>query len=186
MAAPIPELYVHERASTARCVRRAARFPLTASVLVTTSDADRSRLLDRTLARYAQSADALIEVLHVAQQLHGYLPSPVLAEIARRLKLPPSRVLGVATFYHLFRLEPDRVHTAVVCLGTACYTAGAQALIALLGRHEHAHPGTWTVRIGRCLGSCGLAPIVLCDGEALSRATPEMLGNRLDATSPGP
>lgn len=185
MAASIPESYVHERASTARCVRRVARVPLPSSVLVTTSDADRSRLLERTLARYAQSADALIEVLHVAQQLHGYLSLPVLAEIARRLKLPPSRVLGVATFYHLFRFEADRAHTAVVCLGTACYTAGAQALTAAICQQERSQPGTWTVRTGRCLGSCGLAPIVVCDGEALSRATPEKLRRRLAATSAG-
>ena len=136
------------------------------------------------MARYGYSADALIEVLHVAQELHGYLPLSVLAEIAHKLKLPPSRVLGVATFYHLFRFEADHAHTAVVCLGTACYAAGASELTAVLERHESSRPGGWTLRSGRCLGSCGLAPIVVCDGETMSRVTPASLRRCLDDTVP--
>lgn len=137
------------------------------------------------MARHGYSADALIEVLHVAQQLHGYLSPPILATIAHKLKLPPSRVLGVATFYHLFRFEPDRAHSAVVCLGTACYAAGGPELMAALERHASAHPGEWTLRAGRCVGSCGLAPVVVCDGETLSRATPAALGEHLDAELAG-
>lgn len=141
---------------------------------------DRERLLDRTMARHGYGGDALIEVLHAAQQLYGYLSPPLLRRIAHRLKLPPSRVLGVATFYHLFRFEPPGEHQAVVCLGTACYAAGATALAAIVAAHSRARGGRWTASSARCTGSCGLAPLVHCDGVALPRATPAALDAYLD------
>jgi len=134
---------------------------------------DREKLLERAIARHNNSPDALIEILHVAQQIYGYLSRPLLKEIARRLNLPPSRVLGVATFYHLFRFSPRKSHSAVVCLGTACYAGGGPELMAAFQHHPGA--GDWVIEAGRCLGSCGLAPIVICDGTPLSRVTPEQL-----------
>jgi bidirectional [NiFe] hydrogenase diaphorase subunit len=127
------------------------------------------------MARRRYSGDALIEILHLAQQLYGYLSRPLLKRIAHALKLPPSRVLGVATFYHLFRLEPPRAHSAVVCMGTACYAAGAPELLRRIV--DATRPsGDWTVRTGRCVGSCGLAPSVVCDGAPLARVSgPEAL-----------
>lgn len=113
--------------------------------------------------------DALIEVLHAAQQRDGYLSPPLLEKIARDLKLPPSKVLGVATFYHLFRSAPPRDDAAVVCMGTACYIAGAPELKSILGS------AGYTVEIGRCVGSCGLAPVVLAGGKAFSRVCPQAL-----------
>ena len=130
------------------------------------------------MARHHYSGDALIEVLHTAQELYGYLSKPVLKLIARKLKLPPSRVLGVATFYHLFRVAPRRAHTAIVCMGTPCYAAGAMELMAALRKCRHDTP-EWTIETGRCLGSCGLAPVVICDSEALPRVTAERLQDRL-------
>ena len=134
---------------------------------------DNEKQLDRVMARYHYSGSALIEVLHATQQLYGYLSKPFLNTIAHKLRLPPSRVLGVATFYHLFRFAPRRNHTAVVCLGTACYAAGGAELMSTAQRKcdgDH-----WTVEAGRCVGSCGLAPVVICDGEALPRVTPGQL-----------
>ena len=101
------------------------------------------------------------------------------------VKLPPSRVYGVATFYHLFRFEPDRAHSAVVCLGTACYAAGGPELMGTVERHGRAHAGAWTIRAGRCVGSCGLAPVVVCDGETLSRTSASALEQRLLAAEVG-
>ncbi len=138
---------------------------------------EREQILDRAMARHHNSGDALIEILHTAQQLYGYLPAPLLKKIARRLMLPPSRVLGVATFYHLFRLEPLRKHSAVVCLGTACYEAGGTELLE--GLRQHPGSGDWSVASGRCVGSCGLAPIVICDGRAMARVTADKLEARL-------
>src|SRR5579872_3931909 len=96
---------------------------------------EREKLLERAMARHNNSGDALIEVLHAAQQLYGYLSKPLLKKIARTLKLPPSRVLGVATFYHLFRFAPHDEHSAVVCLGTACYVGGGAGLMSVMCRH---------------------------------------------------
>lgn len=139
---------------------------------------DRDRALERAMGRYHYSGGALIEILHAAQQLHGYLSRPVLRTIAGKLQLPPSHVLGVATFYHLFRFAPRKAHSAVACMGTACYAAGGQELMSALERHCMAHPD-WTLEAGRCVGSCGLAPIVICDGDALPRLTPDGLEARL-------
>ncbi len=146
---------------------------------------DRDKLLERAMARHQNSGDALIEVLHTAQQLYGYLSRPLLRTIARKLKLPPSRVLGVATFYHLFRFAPAKAHSAVVCMGTACYVAGGTELMAALRERCGANPAEWTIEAGRCLGSCGLAPVVICDGEALSRVTPAQLESVIKETHDG-
>lgn len=118
------------------------------------------------MARHGYSGDALIEVLHAAQKLYGYLPSAALRHIARRLKLPPSRVLGVATFYHLFHVKPRQRHRITVCEGTACYVAGAGALAGQAAREG------WDLEVGRCVGFCGLAPVVVCDGVTRGRLTP--------------
>ena len=127
------------------------------------------------MARHGYSSDALIEVLHSAQSLYGYLSHATLAQIASRLRMPPSRVLGVASFYHLFTFEPNAPHQATVCQGTACYAAGAPQLERLIRRQWP----QWRVRVGRCLSSCGLAPVVVCDGEPQVRLTPERLENHL-------
>jgi bidirectional [NiFe] hydrogenase diaphorase subunit len=141
------------------------------------------KLLERAIARHQNSGDALIEILHFAQELYGYLSRPTLKKIARALKLPPSRVLGVATFYHLFRFSPPRTHSATVCLGTACYAAGAVELISSLRK---ACDSDWTIATGRCVGSCGLAPVVVCNGRALSKVTPEALEARLEEMHEAP
>ena len=81
---------------------------------------NRFKMLDATMKRQRFQADALIEVLHTAQELFGHLEPELLLHIANNLKLPPSRVYGVATFYHFFSLTPKGAHTCVVCMGTAC------------------------------------------------------------------
>jgi bidirectional [NiFe] hydrogenase diaphorase subunit len=143
------------------------------------TNAERQQRLERTMARYGYSSDALIEVLHTAQSLYGYLSQEILETIAERLKMPPSRVLGVATFYHLFSFEPKAPHQAVVCLGTACYAAGGKKLENTLRKNWP----NWQLKVGRCLSSCGLAPIVVCDGEARVRLTPERLEAQLKELS---
>jgi bidirectional [NiFe] hydrogenase diaphorase subunit len=141
----------------------------------------REKSLERVMSRHQYSGSSLIEVLHAAQQLYGYLSKPLLDMVAHKLRLPPSKVLGVATFYHLFRFEPVKEHSAVVCLGTACYAAGGPGLMSTV--KKRCPKATWTVEAGRCVGSCGLAPVVICDGEPLSRVTPEELETRLGGSS---
>lgn len=131
------------------------------------------KLLEEAMARHHYSGDALIEILHAAQLFHGYLSAPLLKEIARKLRLPPSRVLGVATFYHLFRFKPPAKHTASVCIGTACYVEGAADLVDIVRKNG------WSLDAVRCSGTCGLAPLVVCDGATLCRTTPANLEDYL-------
>ena len=84
----------------------------------------RFKILEAHMKKHQFKQDALIEVLHKAQELFGYLEDDLLLFIAYRLKLPASRVYGVATFYHFFTLKPKGKHTCVVCMGTACYVRG--------------------------------------------------------------
>src|SRR5688500_11202700 len=90
----------------------------------------RFRILDTVMKRHHFQPDSLIEVLLKAQELFGFLELDVLFYVARSLKQPPSRVYGVATFYHLFTLKPQGEHTCVVCMGTACFVKGADRLLA--------------------------------------------------------
>jgi NADH:ubiquinone oxidoreductase subunit E len=125
----------------------------------------------RLVRQQRGQADALIEVLHQVQELHGYLPRPALDEVARELQLPLSRVYGVASFYHLFRLAPPAAHRCAVCLGTACFVRGggelAQRLEQRLGVRLDgpAGDGTWALESVSCLGACGQAPVLVVDGQ---------------------
>ena len=146
---------------------------------------NRAKLFERAMSRQGYAADALIEVLHTAQELFGFLSMDRLREVARKLKLPPSRVLGVATFYNFFSLQPKAEHTALVCTGTACYVAGAKRLMdTAQRRYERAAARGQTGRLGiqqaRCIGSCGLAPVVVLDGRILPKLSVEMLERQLD------
>ena len=146
---------------------------------------NREKLLERALSRHQYSGDALIEVLHTAQELYGFLSVPLLKTVAHKLRLPPSRVLGVASFYHFFSLKPKGEHTFVVCLGTACYVAGALGLVEKLERRcakagQTSPDGKVSVQTARCIGACGLAPAVIADGAVLARVTPDTLSSELE------
>lgn len=150
----------------------------------------RFRMLSATMKRYRYSADALIEVLHQAQELFGYLEEDLLLYIARSLKLPPSRVYGVATFYHFFSLKQKGAHTCVVCMGTACYVKGAANLLATLERQYQVKVGETTADnqlslvTARCLGACGIAPAVVVDGNVEGHQTAESVVDRVKECLP--
>jgi bidirectional [NiFe] hydrogenase diaphorase subunit len=145
----------------------------------------RFKILDVALKRCQYQQDALIEVLHKAQDLFGFLETDVLLYVARALKLPPSRVYGVATFYHLFTLKPQGEHACVVCMGTACFVKGADRLLAaaeqLAGiKAGHTTPdGKLSLLTARCIGACGIAPAVVYDKATAGRQTPEAAVARL-------
>ncbi len=146
----------------------------------------RAKMLERAMSRHHYAGDALLEVLHTAQELYGYLSPGLLREIARKLRLPPSHVYGVATFYHFFTLQPRGEHTVMVCMGTACYVKGALGLLEVLERRcaragSTSPDGKVSVGTARCVGACGLAPVIVWDGEILGRVTPQELNRRLDA-----
>ncbi|CAK6691459.1 NAD(P)H-dependent oxidoreductase subunit E [Synechococcus sp. CBW1107] len=121
------------------------------------------RELDPVLQRHGHQAHGLIEVLNRGQQLYGHLSEPLLRHIARQLQLPFSRVMGTASFYHLFRFQPAARHSCLVCTGTACHVQGAAQLLAALQQAGLMELG---VELGsvRCIGTCSGAPLVVVDG----------------------
>ncbi|MGA7934087.1 MAG: bidirectional hydrogenase complex protein HoxE [Kovacikia sp.] len=145
----------------------------------------RLKLLDATIKRHQYQQDALIEILHRAQELFGYLEADLLLYIAHSLKLPPSRVYGVATFYHLFSLTPKGIHRCVVCTGTACYVKGAMTVVATVEQCANIQVGETTtdqqlsLSTTRCLGVCGIAPVVEFDDTVYGHQTPELVRDRV-------
>jgi bidirectional [NiFe] hydrogenase diaphorase subunit len=147
------------------------------------SEDKRWRIVNATMRRHGHQSHALIEALHSVQESFGYLEKPALKYVAAVLRVPLSRVYGVATVYHFFNLKPQGQHACVVCLGTACYIKGAAAIMAAVKESAGIQPGETTpdgklsLLSARCLGSCGLAPAVVFDGEVAGRLTvPEVLG----------
>lgn len=120
--------------------------------------------------------DLLIEVLHIAQNVYGYLPMSVLKYIAKSLRLPPSRVYSTVTFYHFFSLKPKGEHNCLVCTGTACYVKGAQQILDEVEKQFGLIPGMVSsdhklgIQVARCIGACGMAPAVVLDDEMQPRA----------------
>src|SRR3974377_161259 len=104
----------------------------------------RFKILEAHIKKHQFKQDALIEVLHKAQELFGYLEDDLLLFISHKLKLPTSRVYGVATFYHFFNLKPQGEHTCVVCLGTACYVKGADKVMGAIQDNLKINPGETT------------------------------------------
>jgi len=143
------------------------------------SDDRRWRMVDTTMRRHGYKPDALIETLHTMQECFGFLEEPGLRYVARALRLPLSKVYGVATFYHFFTLKPKGKHTCVVCMGTACYIKGAQQILDALEEAYGVKPGETTgdgelsVLTARCIGSCGLAAAVVIDGNISGKLNTE-------------
>lgn len=140
---------------------------------------NRFKLLDRAITKHQGRGDSLIEILHVAQGIFGYLENDLLIYVAHALKLPLSRVYGVATFYHFFNLKPKGEHTFVLCMGTACYVKGAEQIQTALEAHHQCKFGQTTKDnkvsfiTARCVGSCGLAPVAVLDDNVVGKLTSE-------------
>jgi bidirectional [NiFe] hydrogenase diaphorase subunit len=138
----------------------------------------RFKILEAHMKKFQFRQDALIEVLHKAQELFGFLEDDLLLFVSSKLKLPPSRVYGVATFYHFFTLKPQGKHTCVVCMGTACYVKGADKILAAVEQLTSIKPGETTpdnlvsLLTARCIGACGIAPAVVYDGAVTPRQNP--------------
>ncbi len=145
----------------------------------------RFKQLDMTMKRNQYRQDSLIEVLHKAQETFGYLEADVLTYVARSLKLPLSRVYGVATFYHLFSLEPNGEHTCVICMGTACYVKGGGEVVKALEKELEIKLGETTpdnkisLMSARCIGACGIAPAVVFDGTVAGKQTSETVMEKI-------
>lgn len=128
---------------------------------------------------FAGRPSELIQALHRVQEELGYIPKEAQRAVAAALGVPFSQVHGVVNFYHFFRTEPVGRHTIRLCLGTACYVRGAARVLQAL-REElgvdlggTSADGLFTLEGVRCLGACGLAPVMMVDGEVYGRLTPK-------------
>lgn len=132
------------------------------------------------------SESQLIAILHKVQGHFGFLGQEQLHAVAQLAQIPLTKVTGVATFYHYFRLTPRGKHIISVCLGTACYVKGAekitQRVMDELGIQfgETTKDGMFSLESTRCLGTCGLAPVVMIDEQVYGPVTPGEIGVILD------
>lgn len=142
---------------------------------------NRKKMLDAAMKKNQHQPDALIEVLHTAQGLYGFLQDDILLYITRKLKLPPSKVFSVVTFYNFFSLAPKGEHSCVICMGTACYVKGAAQIVAAVEKANNiktgdtTEDGKVTLLNARCVGACNIAPAVVLDGAMAGYITPEKL-----------
>lgn len=147
---------------------------------------NRYKQIEKTLKSFGYSKDSLIEALHTSQDTFGYLSEDVLRFVAQRLSLPISKVYGVATFYHYFRLKPKGKHTCVVCTGTACYIKGARDILKSLEEKYNikvsntTKDNMLTLLNARCVGSCSIAPVVIVDNKTIGKCENEMAINECE------
>lgn len=141
--------------------------------------------LDASLAEYKNKSGGLIPVLQIAQGIFGYLPKEVLKYIAAALNKPYSEVAGVVSFYSFFSTNPKGKYTIRVCLGTACYVRGGKDILEALKKElkidvgETTEDRLFSLEVGRCFGSCGLAPVILVNEDVHRRVKVSKIGELL-------
>ncbi len=137
--------------------------------------------LKEVIAARKEQPGCLMPVLQQAQEIYGYLPIEVQAIVAEGLGISLSEVYGVATFYSQFRLNPKGIYRISICLGTACYVKGAAKVLEAVERKlgiqvgECTPDGLFSLESCRCVGACGLAPVMMINDEVFGRMTPEQV-----------
>jgi NADH:ubiquinone oxidoreductase subunit E len=141
------------------------------------ADPQQRAIIDQVIDENRELRGAPMVVLNELQNRIGYVSVPMQRYVARRLRVPPSQVYGVVSFYSFFTMKPRGKHTMKFCLGTACYVGGAPRLIdkarELLGVEVGETTGDWqiTLEVCRCLGACSQAPTVMIDNDVYGRVT---------------
>ena len=144
------------------------------------------RLLDQVIEDYEGKETNLVQVLHYAQSIFGYLSASTQGYIAEKMELPLSKVSGVVSFYSFFSTMPKGRHTISICLGTACYVRGGKKIIEKLNEMLGIDVGETTedlrfsMEIKRCIGACGLAPAMSIDETVYKRVNPNRIKNILE------
>lgn len=129
---------------------------------------------------------ALITIMHYAQEKYGYLSKDIMEHICQVTKIPAAEIYGVATFYSYFKLQPQGKHQLSVCMGTACYIKGAAKLLEMIEEElditvgETTQDNLFTLNETRCIGACGLAPVLMIDERVYGRVEPEQLKDILN------
>lgn len=132
---------------------------------------------------YNNDPGELIHVLHKVQSTFGYLPAEVQEVIAQELNVPVAKVYGVVTFYSFFTMVPKGKYPISICTGTACYVRGAENILQEFKKElgievgETTDDGMFSISCLRCVGACGLAPVVLVGEKTYGRVSPEMVSD---------
>ena len=137
------------------------------------------RLIDPVLEKYDGVKGSLIAILQHAQEIYGYLPIDVISYISEKTGIPPAKILGVATFYAQFRLEPVGKYLIMLCQGTACHVNGSELISAAITDElgivngETTEDGLFTLKHVACLGCCSLSPVMMINDKVYSSLTPD-------------
>lgn len=129
------------------------------------------------MAPYKEEKDNLIPILNDIQEKYGYIPKTAQLEVSRYLNIPMAEIFGVITFYSRFTLEPKGKYNISVCLGTACFVKGSQAILDRLKERlkleegKTSEDGKFSIDTTRCVGACGIAPVFTVNGEVYGHAT---------------
>jgi len=156
------------------------------STSILAENKDKFEALQKTIDEYKGKEGPLMPILHKAQELFGFLPLEVQTYIADALDIPVTDIYGVATFYSQFSLKPSGRHSIGVCLGTACYVKGSQKILDELCKELNIKPGDttddgeFTLEATRCLGACGLAPVMMINDDVYGRLVPGDIKGILD------
>jgi NADH:ubiquinone oxidoreductase subunit E len=150
------------------------------------TDKEKFDRIGEIIDEYKDREGSLIQILHLAQGIFGYLPLELQQFIAQKLDMPLSEVSGVATFYSFFSVNPKGENTIRVCLGTACYVRGGKKILDRLSDILGIHPGETTkdgkfsLEVMRCIGACGLAPAIAVNGKVYKQVNSDKLMSILE------
>ena len=145
-----------------------------------------SNEMKKIIKNYSQDKSNLIQILNEVQEKYGYIPKQSQIEISNYLNIPMAEIYGVITFYSRFTLEPKGKYNISVCLGTACFVKGSQALLDRLKERlkieegQTTPDGKFSIDATRCVGACGLAPVFTINNEVYGKATVKKLDEVLD------
>jgi bidirectional [NiFe] hydrogenase diaphorase subunit len=148
-------------------------------------DDNRKVMLDKVIKEHHFEESSLLEILHKAQEIYGFLDKNMLNYVAKALNLPPSHVTGVATFYSFFKLKAPGEHVVTGCLGTACYVKKVEDIMTAvehefnLKRGGSTPDGKLSLFITRCIGACAMAPNIIVDDEVIGKANKEIVLERV-------
>ncbi len=133
--------------------------------------------VDELIDKFGMHPSGLIPLLEKVQEVLGYLPLSIQDYISEKTGFSPNRIYGVVTFYSFFSMEPRARHRVQLCLGTACYVKGADVIQAKIEKDyqitlgESTEDGRFTFEKARCVGACGLAPVMIVDGKVFGKVT---------------
>lgn len=141
---------------------------------------DYSEIVDGIIKRYDGRKESIIPILQDIQNQIRWLPKEVISLVAKKLKISPSKIYSITTFYKSFHLKPRGEHTVTVCMGTACHVRGGGKIVDTLSEKLKIRPeettsdGKFTLETVNCVGCCAIGPIVILDGEYYGKVTPSM------------